>query len=407
MKEIIALIDPFSSEAKEYLAAVASISSLDQNIQERALHRYRWKKGDTKTLPPELIDPKDLKLSLQEELSTFFFVLQALCAKKMLYTSVARFILSCEQVLMSNRLKLLFKEEGEQRILEILSRFFKGLPVTKKTVDAWIIDSTSIEIPKTDIFRISPDRDSSYYAVRWSALTKIFENNTPLVDYYLRSGYIVLPLPTFCDVYSKLFLYRIKEYIADTSKKMEKIEVHPIISEFSDKLLDEFRSEVEYTSSEGASAAKFDPTRFPPCIKIILGGLGAGNRHYGITVILTSFLSYARLCPQSREDVKISDCIEDISIVTEEIMPLIEDAASNCDPPFFKDQPEERTNIYYSLGFGLTEEPKLALSGRSKWYMCPNCEKIKREIPIICVPDKLCQKIKNPLQYYTARDREP
>ena len=60
-------------------------------------------------------------------------------------------------------------------------------------------------------------------------------------------------------------------------------------------------------------------------------------------------------------------------------------------------------NILYHLGFGLTQEPRLEDSGKSKWYFPPNCDKIRREAPQLCEPDEFCRNIKNPLSYYVKR----
>jgi len=46
LRDILALIDPFSQEAKEILSQTTSISSLPENIQEKALNRYHWKKDE-------------------------------------------------------------------------------------------------------------------------------------------------------------------------------------------------------------------------------------------------------------------------------------------------------------------------------------------------------------------------
>jgi len=87
-------------------------------------------------------------------------------------------------------------------------------------------------------------------------------------------------------------------------------------------------------------------------------------------------------------------------VVTQEILPVIYQAAERCSPPLFQDQPSERLNINYHLGFGLTAEPRLEDSGRSPWYFVPNCEKVRREAPSLCRADEDCRGIKNPLSYY-------
>ncbi|PIU10034.1 DNA primase, partial [Candidatus Micrarchaeota archaeon CG08_land_8_20_14_0_20_49_17] len=117
----------------------------------------------------------------------------------------------------------------------------------------------------------------------------------------------------------------------------------------------------------------------------------------------TSFLSYARASPSGRAATRIGDFIKDISVVRDEIAAPIFEAAEQCKPPFFKDQPQEKANIYYHLGFGMTTEPRLEDSGKSKWYRVPNCSKIVMSAAPLCDSDELCRKIKNPLTYYFRR----
>lgn len=118
-------------------------------------------------------------------------------------------------------------------------------------------------------------------------------------------------------------------------------------------------------------------------MKIALGGVPSGLRNYAITVLLTSFLSYARLCPNPpKRDVRIRDCVSDLSIIEKEILPVIIEAGNRCSPPpLFEDQPHEIKNIWYHLGFGLTDRPTLEDSGNSPWYFPPNCSKIRANAP--------------------------
>ncbi|MDI6884470.1 MAG: DNA primase, partial [Hadesarchaea archaeon] len=96
----------------------------------------------------------------------------------------------------------------------------------------------------------------------------------------------------------------------------------------------------------------------------------------------------------------------DISIVRDEIAPPIFEAAERCNPPFFKDQPQEKASIFYHMGFGMTTDPTLVDSGRSKWYRMPNCSKIQISASTLCNPDEFCRNIKNPLTYYFRKRSE-
>jgi DNA primase large subunit len=132
-------------------------------------------------------------------------------------------------------------------------------------------------------------------------------------------------------------------------------------------------------------------------------GVGAGLRNYAITVLLTSFLSYARVSPSGKMASRMADFISDVSIVRDDIASPIFEAADRCNPPLFKDQPQEKANVYYHLGFGMTTEPRLEDSGKSKWYRTPNCRKVQMSTPPLCDPDELCRTLKNPLTYYYRR----
>ena len=147
-------------------------------------------------------------------------------------------------------------------------------------------------------------------------------------------------------------------------------------------------------------AGELKAEAFPPCIRMALSGVEAGYRNYAVTMLLTSFLSKARLGDKK----ELTE--EDVEILKREVLPIIYEAAEKCSPPLFEDQPHEKKNIHYHLGFGLSEEIKLEYFGKSRWYMVPNCEKIRREAPKLCSPDEICGKIRNPLSYYITAVRK-
>ena len=86
-----------------------------------------------------------------------------------------------------------------------------------------------------------------------------------------------------------------------------------------------------------------------------------------------------------------------------EILPIIYEAAENCNPPLFSDQPQEKVNITSKLGFGMHEEPDLENEGETTWYTPMSCEKIKMHLPQLCKENKDCAKINNPLSYYSRK----
>ena len=97
----------------------------------------------------------------------------------------------------------------------------------------------------------------------------------------------------------------------------------------------------------------------------------------------------------------MQDYIQEYLHQTEnEILPLIFDAADNCTPPLFEDQPQEKINIISKLGFGMHDRVDINHEGETKWYTPMSCEKIKIHLPNLCHPDKSCKGINNPLSCY-------
>ncbi|WP_456475335.1 DNA primase large subunit PriL [Candidatus Pyrohabitans sp.] len=238
------------------------------------------------------------------------------------------------------------------------------------------------------------------YAARWQELLPaVRSRRLSLPQIYLTQGYALLTLKQAIACYVEHIASECDAFlrsIEGSDSKDERLEeiagalsslalaMTPVLAKHAQKSLKE--------------------EQFPPCIRATLAGVGSGSRNYAITVLLTSFLSYARIAPfNAGENARIADFISDISIITEEVLPLIYVAAERCSPPLFEDQPLEKLNVSYHLGFGLTEQPRLEDSGRSPWYFVPNCEKIRREAPSLCTPDKHCRDVKNPLVYYTRK----
>jgi DNA primase large subunit len=224
-----------------------------------------------------------------------------------------------------------------------------------------------------------------------------------LKEVYIRNGYAYLQWETALKLWEKAFerrferavniLYEVRDELPEFySQLREKLEA--IANKYFKERMGMFKG----------TASALRPEFFPPCVKEALKGVPAGIRNYAITVLLTSFLSYARICPNPpRKDIRVRDCIQDLRVIEEEILPLIIEAGNRCRPPLFEDQPHEIKNIWYHLGFGLTDSPTLEDSGNSTWYFPPNCDKIRANAPQLCKPDKYCRGIKNPLSYYLKR----
>ena len=223
-------------------------------------------------------------------------------------------------------------------------------------------------------------------------------------------------------ILSRLIMQKTEEYIARIKEMSARIEIHPAIIKIGEDLKEFIPEEMgkynQYYAGSGGiygtvQGGKLNPDAFPPCIKSTIEGVSSGGRNDAIVLLLTSFVSYARLYPQifaSDETVKVSDMDPDLSITENEILPLIFDAADNCTPPLFDDQPQEKINIISKLGFGMHESVDINHEGETTWYTPMSCEKIKIHLPTLCHPDKSCKGINNPLSCYGRKkyqlDRE-
>ena len=224
------------------------------------------------------------------------------------------------------------------------------------------------------------------------------------------------------EILSRLIMQKTEEYIARIKEMSARIEIHPAIIKIGEDLKEFIPEEIgkynQYYAGSGGiygtvQGGKLNPEAFPPCIKSTIEGVSSGGRNDAIVLLLTSFASYARLYPQifaSDETVKVSDMDPDLSITENEILPLIFDAADNCTPPLFDDQPQEKINIISKLGFGMHESIDINHEGETTWYTPMSCEKIKIHLPTLCHPDKSCKGINNPLSCYGRKkyqlDRE-
>lgn len=246
------------------------------------------------------------------------------------------------------------------------------------------------------------ERRKLRYRMKLSEFLKLWDGS--LREVYIRNGYAYLTQEVALQLWEKAFTERIERAAKLLSEMSDELpEFYEKLRENLRKLAEEyFRERIEKLGRVGAKPLRFE--LFPPCVKEALKGVPAGMRNYAITVLLTSFLSYARICPNPpRKDVRIRDCVNDLTILKEEILPVIVEAGNRCKPPLFEDQPHEIKNIWYHLGFGLTDNPTLEDSGNSTWYFPPNCDKIRANAPQLCKPDKYCRGIKNPLTYYLRR----
>lgn len=260
--------------------------------------------------------------------------------------------------------------------------------------------STALE-PELKITPLGESSEPAFKAEWTQVLPSVRSRRRKLTEFRIEDGYAIFEEEVALEVFLDTLMEEAREKI-DHYSGLELEEER--LEELAGELERASRKRAEKIASLRGKQAPLKEELFPPCIKICLQGISSGARNYSITVLLTAFLSYARIAPFSGEkDSHIADFVKDMRVVKEEIMPVIEEAARRCDPPLFEDQPLEKMNVYYHLGLGLTSEPELENSGQSPWYFVPNCDKIRREAPSLCQPDGSCKNIKNPLTYYVKK----
>lgn len=255
----------------------------------------------------------------------------------------------------------------------------------------------NIDIPREDVFRLIPPHDRLRYLVTWSCLS-----DYDLTQYYITQGWAPLTKEQLITVYTLLLGKTLREYIDQKREEhtSQQMKLPPLFG----NVLKLLSSRVPAVSVQAVGATDLDESAFPPCVREALQGASSGLRNYAITVLLTSFLSYARVYPSPTAfdpEKKPELSAEQVDILLEEVVPLIIEAGNRCDPPLFTDQPIERLNVYYHLGFGLNDSPRHTDFGSSTWYLSPSCKKIKQNAPSLCKPDTLCSE-----GTYAVADRE-
>ena len=383
------MLDPFGDRAKrlvkeefggisELLSIIPSYVGIDQ-----AIERVSWVKSGE--IPEEILGLGDV-----QDLLTFYALLGAL--------AFSPYGIEMELV----------KESNAKIYFERLRRAgrIRGTSIALESVDAAEIPTRDRTILERTHHQELPagerERLRLKYKIPLGKLLELWDGS--LKEVYIRRGYAYLTEEQGLRLWERSFernferavnlLYEVRDELPEYYLRL--------YERLGEVAREHFKERLERLGSAEAQPLRFD--LFPPCVKIALGGVPSGLRNYAITVLLTSFLSYARLCPNPpRRDVRIRDCVSDLSIVEKEILPVIIEAGNRCNPPLFEDQPHEVKNIWYHLGFGLTDKPTLEDSGNSTWYFPPNCSKIRANAPQLCKPDRHCRNIKNPLTYYLRR----
>ncbi|ASJ10255.1 DNA primase [Thermococcus sp. P6] len=383
------MLDPFGDKARrlveEEFGGISRLLSVIPSYVEMkdALKRVSWV-GSGK-IPEDLVEMDDV-----QDLLTFYALLGALAFAP--YGIEMELVKEASLRLYSERLRRAGEIGGTSMGLE-------------KTVKEEIPPRDRAIIERTHHREIPPaEREAMRlkYRMHLGRFLELWEGG--LKEVYIRRGYAYLTWDQALKLWKRSFernleravnlLYEVREEVPDYYRRL-----YEALGEIAREY---FKDRLEKMGSVEAQPLRFE--LFPPCVKIALGGVPSGLRNYAITVLLTSFLSYARLCPNPPgRDVRVRDCVRDLSVIEKEILPIIIEAGNRCSPPLFEDQPQEIKNIWYHLGFGLTDKPSLEDSGNSPWYFPPNCSKIRANAPQLCKPDAHCRNIKNPLSYYIRR----
>ncbi|MBU2559263.1 hypothetical protein KKA03_00030 [archaeon] len=382
------IINPFSKKAKQIVKKAPPIHELPEEVFKLAIAKVLWKKDEKR--PPLGILQKEGRADV---LSYHLLFLSA-GLNFSGYSNEVRLVKDALYEITKGRLSEAYKAEGENFRWRFEDKF------------------RAEEVPGNGFQKPG-------YRVPWKSLLPLIESRElRLGDWDVSGGYVYsnrvqarkdrrLDLQRdLIEIYSRLVACEAADFMSGLFGSEQ---ASSDVSSYLKPIVDVLR-EVSEESYKAAFASgksqKFAPENFPPCIQGVLRGVSSGSRNYAISVLLTSFLSYARAAPEKVDNPRLVDFIKDPAVLSDEIMPLIYRAAEMCNPPLFEDQPLEKMNVSYHLGLGLTEDVKLENSGASKWYFPPNCEKVRREAPGLCKPDALCERIKNPLNYYFIKMKD-
>ena len=426
----VSYINPLSNEGRQIIREYGDLNKIfeeDEQLIEEVMHTTNQRISDDSLIPKSYSDyaMKRIQWAIEKKNNKNFTQaeFEYLTNSELFMQDVVIFHILCQAIAIqfnvgSRETRLFIESQGTL----IQERLAKIPPMAR----ADIIDEVLDEV-KTD------------GTIKWSSLKDVIASKKlKLSDLLIDNGDIILQSDDFLDrfsenfndrnpermyniligdnvkeqILSRLIMQKTEGYIQRIKEMSAHVEIHPAIIEIGERLKEFIPDEISkynqyYAGSGGiygsVQAGKLNPDAFPPCIKSTVEGVSSGGRNDAIVLLLTSFASYARLYPRifaSDETVKVSDMDPDLSITENEILPLIFDAADNCTPPLFEDQPQEKVNSISKLGFGMHSKVDINHEGETKWYTPMSCEKIKIHLPQLCHPDKSCKGINNPLSCY-------
>lgn len=426
----VSYINPLSNEGKGIIRNYGDLNQIfdeDESLIEICTRTTNQRLSDYNIIPKSFHDLalKRIQWAIEKKNNKNFTQaeFEYLTNEELFKQDVVTFHILCQAIaiqfnLGSRETRLFVESQGSL----ILERLAKIPPMSRAEIIDEVLDDVKVD-----------------NSIHWKSLKEIVATKKlKLTDLLIDNGEIILQeddfLNRFSDkftdrnpermyniligdsvkeqILSRLIMQKTEEYIKRIKEMSKRIEIHPAIIKIGEELKEFIPTEISkynqyYAGSGGiygtVQAGKLNPDAFPPCIKATVEGVSSGGRNDAIVLLLTSFASYARLYPRifaSEETVKVSDMDPDLTITENEILPLIFDAADNCTPPLFEDQPQEKINIISKLGFGMHDRVDINHEGETKWYTPMSCEKIKIHLPSLCHPDKSCKGINNPLSCY-------
>ncbi len=426
----VSFINPLSDEGRRIIGGYGDLDQIfqeDENLIDICTHTLNQRISDDTLIPKSYADyaMKRIQWAIEKKNNKNFrqAEFEYLTNEELFSQDVVTFHILCQAIaiqfnLGSRETRLFIESQG----LLILERLAKIPPMARADIIDEVLDEVKID-----------------GSINWKSLREVIASKKlKLSDLLIDKGDIILQHEDFIErfgdefhdrnpdrmygiligdsvkeqILSRLIMQKTEEYIARIKEMSARIEIHPAIIKIGEELKEFIPDEISkynqyYAGSGGiygsVQAGKLNPDAFPPCIEATVNGVSSGGRNDAIVLLLTSFASYARLYPRifaSDETVKVSDMDPDLSITENEILPLIFDAADNCTPPLFEDQPQEKINIISKLGFGMHDRVDINHEGETKWYTPMSCEKIKIHLPQLCHPDKSCKGINNPLSCY-------
>ena len=426
----VSFINPLSDEGRGIIREYGDLNQIfqeDESLMDICIHTTNQKFSDDNLIPKSYADlaMKRILWAIEKKNNKNFTQseFEYLSNEELFAQDVVTFHILCQAIAIqfntgSRETRLFIESQGAL----ILERLAKIPPMSRSEIIDEVLDEVKVD-----------------GAITWKSLREIIASKKlKLTDLLIDNGDIILQQEDFLyrfgdeftdrspdrmysiligdsvkeQILSRLIMQKTEEYINRIKEMSKRIEIHPAIIKIGEDLKDFIPEEISkynqyYAGSGGiygtVEAGKLNPEAFPPCIKSTVEGVSSGGRNDAIVLLLTSFASYARLYPRifaSDETVKVSDMDPDLTITENEILPLIFDAADNCTPPLFDDQPQEKINIISKLGFGMHEKVDINHEGETKWYTPMSCEKIKIHLPNLCHPDKSCKGINNPLSCY-------